>query len=122
MHVGTWFIYESDQWVIADRIAHLGSTLRSDEAAPCMPSASPGVLPDLMGENLDIEGGLELSDIPASGVIDICSILRGDLLLIQEKGGDFSLDRPSNAGDIFQLALCGLETLAEQLQLLSCVD
>lgn len=43
-------------------------------------------------------------------------------MLIQEKLDKFSTNCPPNAGDIFQQALSGLNTLHEQRHLLSCVD
>lgn len=105
----TWDIDKSDQCVISDSIAHLTLPLRSDEAAPFLPPALAGVVVEVLGVDLNSEGDWGLSYIPLSGVIDIPSSLQGDFLLIQEKGDKFSINRPSNTVDVFQLGAMRLK-------------
>lgn len=56
------------------------------------------------------------------GVLDVCFRIQGDYSIIYEKGKEFSTDHPSNALDVFRLALHSLNTLDEQHPLLLCVD
>lgn len=88
---------------------------------PCL-SLHLASLLNVLGVGLGGESYWDLSDIPLSAVIYICFKLRGDFLLIQEKGEEFSVSRPSSARDLFSLVLFRLKTLAEQRQLHSSVD
>lgn len=75
--------------------------------APCLPYFS-GVDFDVLHVDLDADGGWDLSYIPTSGVINVCSSLQSDFLLIQEKCNRLLINPPSNAGDVFELVLRGL--------------
>lgn len=95
---------------------------RSDDATPSGPPASPGVAVGILDVDLDAERDYHLSYIPPSGVIGVrCSLLR-DFSIIQEKSNEFSISHPSSVGEVFRLALHGLNLLDEQHQLLSCVE
>lgn len=75
--------------------------------------ASPGVDFDVLGWDVDAEDNQDLSDIPLSGSIDICSSSPGDFSLTPEEYAEFWTSRTSNAGEVFRLPLVGLITLDE---------
>lgn len=82
-------------------VQHLELPLRLFEAFPsCLP-ASPGVVVNVLGEDLDTEGDWDLSDVPPSGVIEISFSLLGDFSLAKMKGNEFSLICRTNAKDVF---------------------
>lgn len=53
--IDSWVTCESDWCVIADAGAHLGLPPTLDDATPSVPSASPGVVIDALGVELDTE-------------------------------------------------------------------
>lgn len=64
-----------------------------------MPWDLPSVVVDELDVNLDTEGPWELSEIPPSGVINICSSLPWAFFLIHKKCVQFSINRlPSDWG------------------------
>lgn len=76
--VGTWVIKGSDRCVIADIVTYLGLPPKSDEPAPSVLPALPKVVVDVLDMDLDARIDCDLSDIPPSVIIDVCTSLRGD--------------------------------------------
>lgn len=70
--VDTRVVDGSDWCMIADATEHFGLSPKFDEAALSVPLASPGVVLDVLGEDLYVESDWDLSIIPISGVIYIC--------------------------------------------------
>lgn len=119
--VFTWVVDKSGWFVIADAVAHLGWPIRSHESATSVLFASPAVFVDVLREGLGLVGPWYLSDIPIS-VLDIRYSTREDLSLIRQKCDEISINRPSNAKDVFRLVLRDLKTLAEQSLLLAYAE
>lgn len=119
LHVVTWVADESDRWVITDAAAPLGLPLRSNGGTPSLPATSPGIFVDLQGADLDSKGDWDLSDIPASGIIDVPSSLRRDFSLIQERYDEFSTTRSSMTRSIFRFVLCDLKSWRSSSRLLT---
>lgn len=80
--------------------------------------ASTSVAFNVLGENLNAENDSYLYVIPASGIINVSSSPPKYFSLIQEKCDEFSIDRPSNAENVFRLALRSVNIIGEQCKLL----
>lgn len=109
-----WAIDESKWRVTADAVANLCLSLRWTMQLPlflwfCIPSVSRYCMWIWTPRATGICPTSKLLSL-----IDVCSIIRAEVSLNQGKCDEFSIGSPSNAGDVFQLALRGLNTFGEK--------
>lgn len=86
---------------------------------------SPIVSPSKSHEydfDVDAEGKWDLSDIPPSQEIDVCSSLRADFTVLRGNVIKYSVGAPTTAAAVFKLVLHSLNTLGEQWELLASVE
>lgn len=90
-------------------MAHMRLFSQVDPKIADLPPVSPKV-PDVYHVPLNAKGGWDLSDIPPSGMLDDCSILRAQFIKICDMNADYSAEGPTTATDVIKYALCGLNT------------
>lgn len=94
-----------DRCVIAGAVVCLVLALRSDDTASFVLPTFFGIVADVLDVEMDTEGDckgrLGFSDIPPSGIIDICSGIPVDLSPTKDKSKGVSIFRLSSGRDVF---------------------
>lgn len=115
-------ISASGQLCVADYVVYLGFPLRPNEVDADVPPHSPCFAVIVFGLSWETQGGLNLWSIPFCVSIEICSTLQVDIVLDVERCGEYSIDIASEAINVFEVMLPGLDTLCEQSQLGASVN
>lgn len=72
--------------------------------------------------DLETESEWDLTDIPPSGEIDVCSRLQAKFTVIRDNCNEYLVETPAPVGGVFQMALSDLNALGEQRELLEGVE
>lgn len=116
-----WVVPSTERCSLESAVIYMLLPSHVDPKVVDPPPVSSSV-PIVYDVDLGVEDEWDLSDKLRSGEMDVCSSLRVDIALIRDKCVEHSVEAPTTAADVFNLASHGLSSLGEQRDLLAGVD